>query len=92
MNIGRARGGKGRVISGKSFETILAEAGLRADFQVSSTFDDAEVRYIHRKLEAGELYYISNQKERDEDLTLHFRVTGMVPKLWDLRRGRNPSS
>ena len=84
---GERRVGKGRVISGKPFGTILAEAGLRPDFQASSTFDDAEVRYIHRKLEAGELYYISNQKERDEDLTLHFRVTGMVPQLWDPETG-----
>ena len=80
---GERRVGKGRVITGKTFETIFEEDALSPDFQASSNLADSEVRYIHRKLASGEMYYVSNQQERTEELTLQFRVTGLVPEAWD---------
>ena len=80
---GERRVGKGRVITGKTFETIFEEDALSPDFRANSTFADSEVRYIHRKLATGEMYYVSNQKERVEELILNFRVTGFVPEAWD---------
>ena len=79
--------GKGRVITGKTFEMILEADALAPDFRAESLLADSEVRYIHRKLEAGEMYYISNQQERVEELTLQFRVTGMTPQVWDPATG-----
>mgnify|MGYP006127294735 CR=1 FL=1 len=75
--------GKGRVITGKSFETILAEDALVQDFQSG----DADVRYIHRKLDDGELYFVASQEEQATDVTLSFRVTGKVPEIWDAVTG-----
>lgn len=76
---GERRVGKGRVITGKSFETILAGDSLLPDFSAGS----ADVRYIHRKLPDGELYFVSYQKDQTEDVKLTFRVTGMVPEIWN---------
>jgi hypothetical protein len=73
------RVGKGRVIAGKSFESILAEDALVADFEAGGT----DIRYIHRKLDDSEAYFVAYQKDQSEDLTLSFRVTGMVPELWN---------
>jgi hypothetical protein len=84
---GERRVGKGRVITGKSFETVFKEDAMSPDFHADSTFADSEVRYIHRKLASGEMYYVSNQKERVEELTLHFRVTGLIPQVWDPATG-----
>jgi len=76
---GERRVGKGRVITGKTFDTILAEDSLLPDFSSGT----ADVRYIHRKLPDGEMYFVSHQKDQMEDVKLTFRVTGMVPEVWD---------
>ena len=76
---GERRVGKGRVIAGKSFETILAADQLEPDFQSGAV----DVRYIHRKLAVGELYFVASQSDAAEAVRLIFRVTGMVPEIWN---------
>jgi hypothetical protein len=77
--VGERKVGKGRVIAGLTFETILAEDKLVPDFRAG----DADVRYIHRKMDEGEMYFVAWQEDRMADLSLTFRVTGMVPELWN---------
>ena len=81
--VGERRVGKGRVITGKSFETILSEDALVADFDSGKT----DVRYIHRKLAEGELYFVASQSDQAEEAVLSFRVTGMVPEVWNPETG-----
>jgi hypothetical protein len=76
---GERRVGKGRVIAGKSFEAILAADSLSPDFQSGAD----NVWYIHRKLKEGESYFVAYQEDRTKDLSLRFRVTGMVPEVWN---------
>ena len=85
---GERRVGKGRVITGKSFETILADDVLAQDFQ--SGGDD--IWYIHRKLKDGELYFVSCQEDTAQDVTLTFRVTGLVPEIWDAVTGEQTTA
>ena len=73
------RVGKGRVITGQTFETILAGDGLEPDF-LSGTVD---LRYIHRKLTEGELYFVASQSDAAEAIRFTFRVSGMVPEIWN---------
>lgn len=73
------RVGKGRVITGKSFEAILAADGLGADFACG----DDNVWYIHRKLEEGAIYFVAYQEAEEKDLTLTFRASGMIPEIWN---------
>ena len=80
---GERRAGKGRVITGKSFEMILSEDKLATDFASGA----ADVWYIHRKLPDGHMYFISHQKDQTEDAKLTFRVTGMIPETWDPATG-----
>ena len=82
---GERKIGKGRVITGKSFETIFKEDGHAPDFNLNSR--DTDVRYIHRKTQAADLYFVSFQKEQAEELVLTFRVTGMIPEIWDPASG-----
>jgi len=84
---GERRVGKGRVIMGKSFETIFAEDDFGPDFVAHTTADDSEIYYIHRKIESGNIYFVSNQKNSAQEATLDFRVTGMIPELWDASTG-----
>lgn len=76
---GERQVGKGRVIVGKSFETILAGDQLVPDFDAGG----ADVRYIHRKLQSGELYFVAWQEDRNQDVRLTFRVSGKQPEVWN---------
>jgi len=76
---GERRVGKGRVITGKSFETIFKEDALLPDYRSG----DDDLWYIHRKLADGEMYFVAYQEDQSADVTLTFRVTGMVPELWN---------
>ena len=84
---GERRVGKGRVITGKSFETILADDKLEPDFKAMMTNPKGDVRYIHRKIDDGEMYFVASQSEGPEEVVLNFRVSGMQPELWDPSTG-----
>jgi hypothetical protein len=77
--------GKGRVITGKSFETIFKEDAFAPDFTENSK--GADIRYIHRNTREGDFYFVSLQKEQAEELVLSFRVTGKIPEIWDPATG-----
>ena len=83
---GERRVGKGRVISGSTFEQILAADGLVPDFFVQGA-KDASIRYIHRILPEGDLYFVCNLKDRVEPVTLQFRITGRSVGVWDATTG-----
>jgi hypothetical protein len=83
---GERRVGKGRVISGSTFEQILAADGLVPDFFVQGA-KDASIRYIHRILPEGDLYFVCNLKDRLEPVTLQFRITGRSVGVWDATTG-----
>ncbi len=82
---GERRVGKGRVITGKSLETIFKEDAFAPDFTGNSK--DAEIRFIHRNTREGDFYFVSFQKEQAEELVLNFRVTGKIPEIWDPATG-----
>jgi hypothetical protein len=84
---GERRVGKGRVITGKPFEKVFDEDGLPPDFVARMRAEDGETCYIHRTLPEGELYFISNQRDRAEEPVLRFRVSGRVPERWDPAAG-----
>ena len=78
--------GKGRVITGKSFEEILAADGLTPDFS-SQASTDAKIHYIHRILPEGDLYFVCNLQDRAETAKLRFRTTGRTMEIWDAVTG-----
>ena len=100
---GERKVGKGRVITGKGFEQILAADGLQPDFKATLPGqEDAEeqrkiaddfatskkqIRYIHRKIGDGDIYFFASQSQQPEEATLSFRVTGKAPELWDPATG-----
>jgi len=86
---GERRVGKGRVITGKSFESILAEDKLSPDFSAKTSAPEGEVRYIHRKIGAGDLYFVASQSEAAVESNLTFRVTGLQPEIWDAVTGES---
>lgn len=83
---GERRVGKGRVITGKTFEEILAADGLTPDFSAQASAD-AKIHYIHRILPEGDLYFVCNLLDRAETAKLRFRTTGRTVEIWDAQTG-----
>lgn len=75
--------GKGMVFPAGSLPLALAALGLQPDFEYDASASRADLRAIHRKLPDGDLYFVSNRKDRAARVTASFRVAGRVPQLWN---------
>jgi hypothetical protein len=78
---------KGRVASGVSFEELFKRIALPPDFEWRATAPDTEVLYVHRRVGDAEVYFLSNQQYRSEEIAATFRVAGKSPEWWDPTTG-----
>jgi len=76
----------------KSISEVLEKLSLKPDFEFAGATKDAELQFIHRRTADAQIYFISNQKERFEELECTFRVNGRIPELWDPDSGRMVAS
>ena len=77
--------GKDFVVWGKSADEVLQKKGVQPDFQSSP---GSGIDFIHRTTEAGEIYFLRNERDDSVTANCRFRVTGMYPELWDASTGR----
>jgi hypothetical protein len=80
--------GLGRVIVGKPVADVLAGSGLEPDFEFQGEHPDPELLFLHRSLDAGHLYFVSNRKDRSESGEAVFRIAGRAPELWHADSGK----
>lgn len=73
------RYGKGRVFWGRSLPDVLKEMEVQPDVQFAGT---PGLRWIHRREQDADLYFISNPKGEPVVATASFRVAGRLPELW----------
>jgi len=85
--------GRGKVIDGQDAEAALRKLGVAPDFEYSGGGADSHVRFLHRRLADGEIYFVTNRKARAEKIEARFRVSGKRPELWFADTGeRRPVS
>jgi hypothetical protein len=80
-------GANPRVFSDISFEELFKRIGLKLDFEPNAVATDADVLYIHRRTGDAEIYFVSNQENRPEELTAAFRAGNRTPEWWDPATG-----
>ncbi|MDD3773013.1 MAG: glycosyl hydrolase, partial [Weeksellaceae bacterium] len=80
--------GKGRVFWGESMDSILNKLSLEKDFECTSRSGDAPVRYIHKKTEKEDIYFVCNERRQYEDMVCTFRITGKQPEFWSAPDGK----
>ena len=68
--------GRGKVISGKNLEEALIELGVTPDVETS------DARWLHRKTDGADWYFICPGEEKEFHGTLSFRCTGRV-EVWN---------
>ncbi|WPU92059.1 glycosyl hydrolase [Mucilaginibacter sabulilitoris] len=78
------RVGKGMVISGMGPQEVLNLVKVKPDCKITQS---DSVLFIHRTLNEGSVYFISNQKNKTVEITPQFRITGKSPELWDAVTG-----
>lgn len=84
VSVKEHRYGKGKVVWGKPVEQVLAELGVPPDFQGSP---GSRLDFIHRVVSNTDIYFVSNQRERTQEVEVSFRVSGKVPELWHADTG-----
>ncbi|MFL5729414.1 MAG: glycosyl hydrolase, partial [Cytophagaceae bacterium] len=79
--------GKGRVFWGQPMSEILNLTGLQCDFEFTSESGDAPVLYLHRTIDNQEVYFMTNQRRKTENIVAEFRVENKKPEIWDALSG-----
>jgi hypothetical protein len=59
---------------------VLASAGVAPDFSIGK--EDQSVKFVHRTLKDGEIYWITNLSKETKDITASFRTSGRKPVIW----------
>ena len=76
-----------------SLGDVLKELGVAPDFEHTKPKADTALLAVHRALADGDLYFVNNRNDREEDVEASFRVTGKQAELWHADTGlREPAS
>jgi len=69
-----------------SLADALAAEGINPDADLSSA-GDADVRFVHRKLDSGELWWVANIMPEADTFRISFNVSGKKPEIWHADSG-----
>ena len=74
---------------------VLAKMGVPPDFENGPSGPSAlnaqastNLRYIHKRLDETDVYFVANPEPRDVETVCTFRVSGKLPELWWPDTGR----
>lgn len=76
--------GKGLVLSGMDLQQALDLIKVAPDLKITQS---DSILFIHRQLEDGAIYFVSNQKNVPVKISTTFRITGKIPELWNAVTG-----
>jgi hypothetical protein len=71
---------KEKVLTGTDLKEALNHIQIPPDFTVSPK---DSVLFIHRRTDAEDIYFVSNQSQTMLNLSPEFRVMDKIPELWD---------
>lgn len=77
--------GRANVHEGVMPEKVLANIGVSRDVDFMGS--KATLRFVHRHVSNGEIYWIANQTDARQTLNVSFRVVGKKPQIWHAENG-----
>jgi hypothetical protein len=80
--------GKGTVYAGRNPAEVFHALKVLPDFDYTKPESDTRLLFVHRKLADGDLYFVDNRSDREEEVDATFRVTGKAPELWHAETGK----
>ncbi|MEO8663556.1 MAG: glycosyl hydrolase [Bryobacteraceae bacterium] len=81
-----------KVFATGSIGDALAAIKVSPDFEYTKPANDTTLLFVHRRLPAGDIYWVNNRHNRAEDLEATFRVTGKTAELWDPETGSSTAA
>ncbi|MGP7795565.1 glycosyl hydrolase [Sphingomonas sp. CLY1604] len=81
--------GKGRVYWRRDVPAVLAAERIARDFDYAPDDPAMILRFAHRHLGDGDLYFVTNQSDKAATVPTWFRATGHAPELWHAETGRS---
>jgi hypothetical protein len=82
-----AKTGKGTVTTEANLGEVLKHLGVPPDFEHKKPKADTALLAVHRRLADGDLYFVDNRNDRDEEVEATFRVSGKEAELWHADTG-----
>ncbi|MRW88568.1 glycoside hydrolase [Duganella sp. FT80W] len=80
--------GKGKVVNGRDVEAALQSVGQQPDFEYASA-GKAPLMFVHRRLDDGDVYYVSNRSHEAVQTDVRFNVSGKAAELWHAESGKS---
>lgn len=74
--------GAGRIVASSDIAAALGTLDILPDFAHSGTAADGEILFVHRQLDDGDLYFLSNRGTTPRRVDARFRVAGKAPEIW----------
>jgi hypothetical protein len=71
-----------KIYSKESVKEVLQKLGISNDFEYTSIQDNTDVRFVHRSIDDGEIYWINNRQKKELTIEGRFRVSGKEPEIW----------
>lgn len=81
--------GRGRVIADNDIDKALRMIGVERDFDYAGSAPDSKLMFVHRRLDDGDIYFVTNRTARAEAIEARFRVTGKRPEIWRAETGKS---
>ena len=81
--------GAGRVYRTSNLADVLKAEGVRPDIKIENSRPESKIMTLHRHAPGRDIYFISNQRNQPEDLTLETRTPGEAPEIWHAETGKS---
>jgi hypothetical protein len=87
-NVGDSDAGRNLFPDTEFLGNLLTDRGLPADFSYQAQSGDRCLRFIHKRLDNADIYFVANKTPRSQDALCSFRVPGKRPEFWWPQSGR----
>ncbi len=79
--------GKGKVLA-ETLATALPQLSIAPDCAFTGTPDTRALSFVHRHVDQGDLYFILNGSDANQNMQASFRSSGKAPQLWHADTGK----
>jgi len=81
-NSGSQAVGKGTVVATNTLAAALPTLSIAPDVLFSGAKVGKELRYVHRAIDQGDLYFVASGSADEQTVEASFRVSGKAPEIW----------
>lgn len=74
--------GRRNVIEYEDIQTAMLSSGLERDMEVVSGGSSDSLRFVHRKLDKGDIYWVANLSRSGRKIEVSLRADGCRPVIW----------